>query len=1303
MLNKVTRTLSIAPGALALALLSAVIPATADDTEIYQAEYDAGSTAGARPKVLIAFDDSGSMSTEVEQQRPAYDPGASYATSVSADRIYWSTDGSVPSENSSNWFSASQNRCASSYDDLDDNGRYGVERARRWIDSTVQQGQCTLSCPDGTEYQNPPGPNNAGCYEETTTTEPVEKLVYVQNDGNNNSCSGGLTYVDPPGGNNDACYEVVTSSSPVTGYVYRSNDSGNSCSNGWDYLTVDPPGGGNTYDACFELVTEPEFTTTTDWVYSGPRVEVCEDDTPVPGTWGSLSNNAHTPTHVECRDDVTSGITANGSGQSDGYPQTNVTNGNEYGPNVDGSIDWGNTAYTFFTSHYMNWYHDDSLIETKTRLEIAQEVITTIIDTNPNIDFGLLEFNYDSGGRIAHRIISGMSESQRANLIDLVNMTDHAGSTPMCESVYEAYRYIAGLGVVYGNDAQSGSDSRGTYDVLAKDPLAEVSGGGTYISPNTDCAYTYIILMTDGAPQRDTDANQRIKDLTGKDCEIYDSADSGGRTENCLPQLTEYMANTDLDGDDSNGEQYGITYTIGFATDQELLSDAADKGKGQYYTANDAQELTAAFQGAIVGILSRATTFTSPAVAVDTFTRTQSRDEVFYAMFKPAATVDWVGNIKKLKLNADAVLVDAANAAALDPDTGMIKDTTRTFWSATADGSDVEKGGVGELLASRDPDTRTLYSNTGTSGAFEVFNTTNFDADALGLTDAQFFSLLGASNQTAANRQINWARGADAYDRDGDSNTSESRGWKLGDILHSQPLVLNYGARGSFTATAPDLRLLVGSNSGFVHFFGNSDGVEDWAFFPKELAGILPERRRNDITNDHVYGMDLTPVAYTYDSNRDGTLDSSDGDKVWAYLGMRRGGKAYYALDLSNPDSPSFMWRIDKNTTGFGELGQSWSEPVVTTIPGYVDGTTGVRKPVLIFGAGYDTGKDASGVGAADSEGRGLFIVDAETGALIWSVTPAINSATNLNEPGLLHSVPGGVTLLDSNGDALTDRIYFGDTGGNLWRVDLPGNALPTSSQDTWQINKLAAFNGGTTATDRRIFNAPDVVRIRQDGQAIDAIIIGTGDRTNPNATDVDNRVYLVRDRATAPYATERPDSTACSDPDTVDFRCSLPLTDSDLYDISDNTIITGTDTERAVAIAELSSADGWRFDLANAGEKSLARTITINGKAFIPTFTPSDLLSDINSCEPQSGTGRMYILDIYTGDRNYINLGPIIPDTPSLHFSEDGTIRILLPPGAPASSLEEPGEINCEGGVCDVNESLRPPYGNFWFQEDYQ
>jgi type IV pilus assembly protein PilY1 len=1296
MQSKVDKVFKIAPCFVVLALMSAMFPAVADDTEIYQAEYDATSN-GARAKVLIVFDDSGSMSTMVEQQRPEYDSEESYTASFPVDRIYWSTTGNVPATDSSDWFSASKNRCASSYDSLDGNGRFTAERARRWVDSTVQQGQCSSECPVGTVYRDPSGPNNAGCYQQTTTSVPVTKLVYVQNDSSGNNC-GNLIYVDPPGGSNDACYQEVTSSNPVSGWIYRLDDRRNNwCPSGTDRLYVDPPGGWNAYDACFELVTAAEFTQVTDWQWSGPLVEVCEADTDVPGSWESLTSSVQSPTHVECRDDVTDSIGDNGAGQNAGYPQNNVLNGSEYGPSADSTVQWGGSPYTFYTSHYLNWYHDDSLVAPRSRLDIAQEVISTIISTNTSIDFGLMEFNFDEGGRIAHRIIAGMSAAQRTNLIGLVNQMDHAGSTPMCESMYEAYNYLAGRNVEYGNSAITGSDSRGVYDVLPKDPLAEING--KYISPNTECAYTYVILMTDGFPQRDIGANLRIKSITGKGCSNYEDA-NGNITENCLPQLTEYMANNDL-APNTDGDQFGITYTIGFTTDQALLKDAAENGKGEYYTANNAQQLTEAFQGAIVGILSAATTFTSPAVAVDTFSRTQSRDEVFYAMFKPGSTVDWIGNIKKLKIDASGVLVDAGAQPALDPVTGDINPKATTFWSTDEDGSDVGKGGVGALLAARNPATRTLYSNTGANSALQTFDTTNFTAVALGLvSNVELFSLLGASNQTSFNNQMAWAQGFDAYDRDGDSNTSEPRNWLLGDILHSQPLVLNYGALGAASNQDPDLRLLVGSNSGFVHMFGNSDGQEDWAFFPKELAAILPLRRRNAASNDNVYGMDLTPVAYTFDSNNDGTLDATDGDKAWVYLGLRRGGSAYYALDMSDPDSPSFMWRIDPSSAGFGELGQSWSEPTVTTIPGYKD-SNDVMKPVLIFGAGYDINKDASGVGTPDGSGRGIFIVDAQTGALVWSVTPAIKSAKNLSEPGLLHSVPGGVTVLDSNGDEITDRIYFGDTGGNLWRIDLPGSVLPNASQDTWQINQLGDFNGGNIDTDRRFFSPPDVVRIRLEGTAVDAVIIGTGDRTNPNATDVNNQVYMIRDIATASYSTQRPSNSDCAEPETVDFRCSLPLSDDDLYDITDNSIITGTEAEKTIAINGLSNSNGWVFDLVNDGEKNLAKTVTINGRLYVPTFTPSNLFANINSCEPQSGTGQMYIFDIYSGDRAVISLGSIIPSAPSVYFTESGKILLLLPPGAPASSISQPGEIDCEGGVCDINETLRPPYSNFWYQQE--
>ncbi|MDP4916790.1 MAG: hypothetical protein NWR12_03630, partial [Haliea sp.] len=66
------------------------------------------------------------------------------------------------------------------------------------------------------------------------------------------------------------------------------------------------------------------------------------------------------------------------------------------------------------------------------------------------------------------------------------------------------------------------------------------------------------------------------------------------------------------------------------------------------------------------------------------------------------------------------------------------------------------------------------------------------------------------------------------------------------------------------------------------------------------------------------------------------------------------------------------------------------------------------------------------------------------------------------------------------------------------------------------------------------------------------------------------------------------------------------------------------------------------------------------------------------------------------------IGLGGIIPDTPSVHFGEDGQIRLLLPPGTPQGDTDGDGEQNCEAGVCDIGTPLRAPYGDHWFEEGY-
>lgn len=51
-------------------------------------------------------------------------------------------------------------------------------------------------------------------------------------------------------------------------------------------------------------------------------------------------------------------------------------------------------------------------------------------------------------------------------------------------------------------------------------------------------------------------------------------------------------------------------------------------------------------------------------------------------------------------------------------------------------------------------------------------------------------------------------------------------------------------------------------------------------------------------SKDHVYGIDGPLTLWSYDKNHDGEIKSTDGDKRVLFFGLRRGGKAYYALSL---------------------------------------------------------------------------------------------------------------------------------------------------------------------------------------------------------------------------------------------------------------------------------------------------------------------------------------------------------------------------------------------------------------------
>jgi type IV pilus assembly protein PilY1 len=636
----------------------------------------------------------------------------------------------------------------------------------------------------------------------------------------------------------------------------------------------------------------------------------------------------------------------------------------------------------------------------------------------------------------------------------------------------------------------------------------------------------------------------------------------------------------------------------------------------------------------------------SASVPVNAFNRAEVIDNVYLALFQADAdgAPFWTGNIKKLKFDyigdgsGDRQLVDVNGDYAVAAD-GRIRYDALTFWTdpdslPPADEDEVDgkdgratvRGGAGQKipgLTTDGPDGPGF--NNSYSGGRKLYYDWNGDLEDLNVDDAtgaNLQSALGAADLTEAKALIAYARGLDVNDDDGDGEYGEASEWFSGDPLHSRPLPINFGAVDGYDEDNQKIYIAYGSNDGFMHFIENTttsgaeSGKEIWAFMPQEVMGELSTLKLNASGSGHPYLLDGAPSAYVEGRFIDREID---GEDVFLYFCLRRGGKACYGLDISDPEEPELLWKVsrtgglnDDGSNDYAELGLTFSDPVVGLISDDDDDT----KPIVIFGGGYDVNKDdRSGVGTADTEGAALFVLDGETGELIWK---AVGSGPSSNSvfvhADLVDSVPSDVTAFDSDGNQITDRVYFGDTGGRVWRAD-----IGAESTGDWTLTLLADVGRhdtpGSKSNDRRFFHAPDVVQHFDENGPYDAVLIGSGDRPDPLAAGgtVDNFMYMIKDRNIA--------SGAGSDSgrDHADFG-----------DVSNTCLVAG-----GPCTADLTY--GWRLGFSADGEMSLATPLTIGGTSYFSTYVPPGASTE-ESCGPDEGSGRLYAVSMVNAEavRNY-------------------------------------------------------------------
>jgi type IV pilus assembly protein PilY1 len=944
-------------------------------------------------------------------------------------------------------------------------------------------------------------------------------------------------------------------------------------------------------------------------------------------------------------------------------------------------------------------------------LTIVQDTVKQVLSVmRDSVNAGLIVFgNNNSGGKIIKPVLdisSTTGSTNYTNLFSSINglTTLNSNHEPVNEALWDSGVYFRG---------QNSSST-----------LKISSDNVSYPSPiSYTCQYSYVVVLTPGNADENTQtkANNRLPTDLTHDNQI-----------GLVDDAAAYNYNTDASST-LTGAQRVQTHIIQLITTEiPKLRKATEYGYGDYYNVFNANDLAKALIETMSNIVLEAnTSFVAPVVPVSPENRTFSGSRVYMGFFKPITQSYWHGNLKKYGLSTANSLTDKNGSLATYTDlngdgvddidgtllpTGAINGTFRSssisFWTpdSTHDAGAVESGGAGQILQGRVPSTRKICTNllgnyTDLNASGNAFSTANAS-----LTD----SLLGVAT-TQRDNLINFIRGVDTYDDNGNGNSSENREWIFGDILHSRPLIVNYQTfslahEGDFSYNKS--YIYVGGNDGMLHAIRDYDGSEAWAFIPDDMLGNL-----NYMTQTaHTYFVDSTPSAYIYDTGTAGTISTPD-DKVIIIFGSRRGGGkdsaptsgSYYALDVTDPEAPTMLWKINNQTAGFGELAETWSEPKLVKMK-----IGGADKIVAFVGAGYDnihedtrfgntrlysnaSAVSPSDIGNGDTvsggstdvsaltnpKGRGVYAIEIATlnngvpdfthsGTKIWGYTygTCTASSTAKCSTSMKFSVLSEITALDTDNDGYADRLYVGDVGGRIWRFD-----VGYSSTNDWDARRIFSLSPGA---GRKFFYKPSA--IMESNYAM--LFIGSGDREHPLNRDTNqiDRFYALKD-----------------------LGQTTPKMEGDLTDVTLDELQTSTDTSVIQGImTSLNSSYGWFMMLPNTGEKVLASPTVFNKVAYFTTYTPNSTVS-ADPCNPGNlGIARLYALDYMTGkaalnydltndtgsstvigpsDRSK-NIGSGIPSGIVMLISPGGDLKALIGVGGVIA-----GENPKKGG------SIRPLY----------
>ena len=924
------------------------------------------------------------------------------------------------------------------------------------------------------------------------------------------------------------------------------------------------------------------------------------------------------------------------SGGSDSYTRAVLNETTGFGrsdcgqdTDLDGFV---SCSYALEIQNFANWFTYYRKRDLATKAAISQALEATAFAR-----VGMATINDTSNHRIGVASMNAStSTGNKKSLLDtLFNQSPTSGGTPLRDNLDKA-------GLYYTCDGTSG-ESDDIFGGSAGCPRLSTAAGS--------CQQNYTILMTDGFYNGSWSGST---DHDGDDDSDYDGGSFAATETATLADIAMKYYEDDLDGDSTNNlvpittrdanyyrgtgslsandrlHQHMTTFTLAYGVEGTLSSMPSDLDAAFTWptaSANDAQKVDdlrhAAYNGR--GQFMNA----ANPVALRT-----SLGEIFSEILDGTGVASAVAfNTQNLKSNSVVfrAFFDTTNNTGdmLAHPIGLngVVDLTTSLWSA-AEQLD------GKTDYASDSRVIVTYKDNAGSSTGIPFQWANLTSTAGGQQDQLNAPALSNYTRTGpvGKDRLEYLRGQSQYEGgsldDGEFRVRPTTKGKLGDLVHSAPVFVGsppFTGRGSgaYPVTDPyntfksdnlgrDEVVYISGNDGMLHAFAADTGDEVFAYVPNMVFENLSDLTKPDYS--HSFYVDLTPSINDVYITRNSALD-------WYTVlvgGLGKGGKGYYAIDITDPTSfdtetnaaANVMWEFTEDDDPDGDLGYSFSEPVLA-MSNATDGS-GNQRWVAIFGNGYN-----SSSAAGNAALYVLFIDGGEDG--VWSASDFVKIDTGVGKATSSDTTTpnglSGVRAVDTDLDGTVDHVYAGDLQGNLYRFD-----LSSSNTASWGSSTKLLFQAtyGVGGAAQPITNEPVVIKHPEETGFI--VIFGTGSWiTDEDATSTDiQSIYGVWDDMSNTPLVTRLSTNAQLIEQSFEDKSALKEGNT-VGSLSSNTVTydnTGSASSKVM---------GWYIDLdvedeggtvQYPGERAVRDFLVRGGLLFVNTVLPKDP----TSCGPVPG-----------------------------------------------------------------------------------